>query len=187
MKKLLLLLMALALPVFTGAAQAQRDSGENWELIGQRTVGFGVDRDVIPISDNDSWHRDRAFRQLRFIAEGNDVFMINIRLVYVNGYGEDIRVDKLIPVGGQIPVPLGGDRKYLRQIEMTYKSKPGLRIDSRGLGLQQAVVKVYGEQARRELPRGPVYGGGWEPIDTQRFERTSEGFEFRNTRPRPAA
>jgi hypothetical protein len=64
-----------------------------------------------------------------------------IRLVYLNGHTEDLRVDRRIRAGGDMRVQLRGDRSYLRQIEMTYRSRPNFE--------GQAVVKVYGEPARR--------------------------------------
>src|SRR6478672_7967761 len=51
-----------------------------WVLLGQQEVGFRVDRDIINISHNEDWYRSRAFRALHFVAHGNDVQMIAIRL-----------------------------------------------------------------------------------------------------------
>jgi hypothetical protein len=134
--------LLLVLLISTAHPQRNRD----WVLLGEQTVGFGVDRDVINISQSEDWFRDRSFRSLRFVAERNDVHMMSIRLVYMNGYTEDFRIDRLIRQGGQLPIDLGGDRSYLRRIEMVYRSRP----DFRG----QAVIKVFGEPARRVRPAG---------------------------------
>jgi hypothetical protein len=128
--------------ISTGHAQRDR----TWILPGQQAVGFEVDRDVINISQSEDWFRDRSFRSLCFVAERNDVHMMSIRLVYINGYTEDFRIDQLIRQGGQLPIDLGGDRSYLRRIEMMYRSRP----DFRG----QAMIKVFGEPARRVRPAG---------------------------------
>lgn len=129
--------------------------GDDWVLLGEKSVGFRVDRDVINIGQGEEWFRTRSFKTLRFAAEGNDVHMISIRLVYLNGFGETLTVDRRIRPGEQLPVDLRGERSYLRQIEMVYRSRP----DFRG----QAVIKVFAEPARRGGPGpsvGPVVGGG---------------------------
>jgi hypothetical protein len=67
--------------------------------------------------------------------------MMAIRLVYLNGHTEDLRVDRRIRAGGDMRVELRGDRSYLRQIEMTYRSRPNFE--------GQATIQVFGEPARR--------------------------------------
>jgi len=135
--------------VFGEPAQRLRPVGSDWTLLGQQTVGFGVDRDEININQSEDWFRNRSFRALHFVAERNDVYMIAIRLVYLNGYAEDFRIDRLISQGEQMPIDLGGERSYLRRIEMIYRSRPNFR--------GQAVIKVFGEPARRAGgPPGPL-------------------------------
>ena len=128
-----------------GDERRARERG--WELLGEKTVGFRVDRDVINIGQSEDWFRDRRYRALHFLAEGNDIYIIGIRLVYLNGLGEEFRVDRLIRQGDELPFDLRGERSYLGRIEMTYRARP----DFRG----QAVIKVYGEPARRRSPDRP--------------------------------
>jgi hypothetical protein len=127
-----------------GDRDDRRARERGWELLGEKTVGFRVDRDVINVSQSEDWFRDRRYRALHFLAGGNDIYMIGIRLVYFNGFGEDFRVDRLIRQGEDLPMDLRGERSYLTRIEMTYRSRP----DFRG----EAVIRVYGEPTRR---RGP--------------------------------
>jgi hypothetical protein len=87
-----LVLTALA----TDAMAQRRDRDREWILLGEQTVGFKVDRDVVRIGQSEDWYRDRAFRRLHLVPEGNDVHLISVRLVYFNGFGEDYRVDTLI-------------------------------------------------------------------------------------------
>jgi hypothetical protein len=134
----------------------RRDRG--WVLLGEKEVGFRVDRDVINIGQSEEWYRDRSFRSLQFVAEGNEVHLMSVRLVYFNGFAEDLRVDRLIRRGDELALDLRGERSYLRRIEMTYRSRPTFR--------GQAVVKVYGEPARR-APPGPVSRGDWEELGCQ--------------------
>jgi hypothetical protein len=72
--------------------------------------------------------------------------------VYMNGFGEEYRVDRLIREGEQLPVELRGERSYLRQIEMVYRSRPNFR--------GEAVIKVFGEPARRGPPGSGFVGSG---------------------------
>jgi hypothetical protein len=131
-----LCLMLLALP-----AQAQRKA--DLVLLGEKSVGFLADRDTIEVGKSEDWFRDRAFRTLHFAAERNDLHLMALRLIYMNGYAEEIKVDRLIRAGGQLPIDLRGERSYLRRIEMVYRSRPSFR--------GQAVIKVYGEPAPRPL------------------------------------
>lgn len=149
-----------------------RRGEHDWVLLGEREVGFRFDRDVIDIAHGEEWYRTRSFRTLQFKSTGNDIHMISVRLVYMNGYAEDLRVDRLIRDGESLPLELRGERKYLRRIEMSYRSRP----DFRG----RAIVQVWGSPARRggpppveaspppgvafipgaPPPQGPPHGGG---------------------------
>jgi hypothetical protein len=139
--------VAVAMLLLFQPAQAQRDRDGDWELLGQKRVGFDVDRDVIDIGQSEEWFRNRAYRALRFEAERSDVHMIAVRLVYLNGHAEDLRIDRQIRAGGRLPLDLRGERSYLKQIEMTYRARPGFS--------GQAFIKVYGEPVRRR-PDRPV-------------------------------
>jgi hypothetical protein len=149
---------ALVLTALATDAMAQRrdrgDRDREWVLLGEQSVGFRVDRDVIRIGQSEDWYRDRAFRRLHLVAEGNDIHLIAIRLVYFNGFGEDYRVDRLIRPGEDQAIELRGDRSFVRQIELTYRSRPGFG--------GRAVMKVYGEPSRRGGPPGgppPIISG----------------------------
>ena len=154
----------LMLLVSNGHAQINRE----WVPLGQQSVGFGVDRDVINIGQSEDWYRDRSFRALHFVAERNDVHMTSIRVVYLNGFAEDFRVDRLIRQGGELPINLRGDRSYLKQIEMVYRSRPNFR--------GEALVKVFGEPARR-FGGSPGRGDVWTELGCQQvnlFGRDSD-------------
>jgi hypothetical protein len=138
-----------------------RDRAE-WVLLGEKAVGFGIDRDLINVGQSEAWFRDRAFKALHFLAEHNAIHMMAVRVVYLNGYAEDFRVDKRVRAGEELLVDLRGERSYLKQVEMIYRSRP--RFSG------QAVIKVYGEPARR-FPRETA---GWDELDTKRFDRRDE-------------
>jgi hypothetical protein len=131
-----------------------------WVLLGEKSVGFRIDRDVIRINHNEDWYRERAFRRLHLVAERNDIHLIAVRLVYMNGFAEDFRVDQLIRDGQDQVIDLRGDRRYLQQIELVYRSRPNFE--------GRAVMKVYGEPSRRDGGGGPppiISGGGGEGRD----------------------
>jgi hypothetical protein len=153
--------ITLLLTLMFSTAHAQN---REWVLLGQQTVGFRVDRDVINIGQPEEWYRNRSFRALHFMAERNDVFMMSVKLVYLNGYAEDFRIDRLIRQGSEMPLDLRGERSFIRQIEMVYRSRP----DFRG----EAVIRVFGEPFRRfggppGPPPPPGRGDEWSELGCQ--------------------
>jgi hypothetical protein len=165
-----LAMMLVLMGALATDANAQRwrewERERQWQLLGERSVGFGVDRDVIRVGQGEDWYRDRRFRTLHFIAEGNDVYMMSIRLVYFNGYGEDFRVDQLIRQGDDFPIDLRGERSFIRAIEMVYRSRPNFR--------GEALIRVFGEPSRfgpgpgPGRPPGPGAGRDWEELGCQK-------------------
>lgn len=168
----------LASLLIVSLVTAQRSAEDDrWELLGEQTVGFRVDTDSIVLRHNEEWYRNRAYRALQFQAERNDVHLISLRIVYLNGYAEDVRVDRLIQRGSGLVVDLAGDRSYLQRIDMRYRGQVGLSLGPDGIRLQQAVVKVFGERGRRRPP--PISEQRWHEVDTQRFDRTDAEVVFR--------
>jgi len=152
----LVLLLAGAFAADTVAQRRDRDDrrgyrGE-WQFLGEKRVGFRVDRDIVRINQPEEWFRTRAFRRIHLVAEDNDIFLINVRLVYLNGFGEDFRVDREIRQGDDLPIDLRGDRSFLREIEFVYRSRPSFA--------GQATMKIYGEPSRRGGGPGVMIGGG---------------------------
>lgn len=115
-----------------GTASAQRDryrdrGGERdrgqWELLGDKRVGLGVDRDVINVG-----RREGRFEKIRLEVQDNDVFMRDLKVVYGNGEVDDIPVRELIRRGsGTRPIDLKGGDRFIDRIEMTYRSRPNFR------------------------------------------------------------
>lgn len=150
------LLLAGVLAADAVAQRRDRDErhayrGE-WQLLGEKRVGFRVDRDVVRINQPEEWFRTRAFRRIHLIAEDNDIFLMSVRLVYLNGFDEDFRVDREIRQGDDLPIDLRGDRSFLREIEFVYRSRPSFA--------GQATMKIYGEPSRRGGGPGVMIGGG---------------------------
>lgn len=178
--KTLALGLALALAAVV-PAQAQRGGGGNWELLGEERVGFGADRDVIDIGQNEDYFRGRSYRRLRFVAEGGEVRMRSIRLHFINGHTEDLSFEQNLSPGREIDVDLRGERSYLRQIEMFYKAKFGINLGGGGLRIAQPTIKVLGQNVRGGPPpeARPEPSRGFHELARERFDRTDRRVEFR--------
>ncbi len=136
-KKTAAVLGALALAAFSfaTAASAQRwDNrwGENrwgdprgwrWQTLGCQDVNFRVDRDQIRISRHDG-----PFRALRLKAHGGDVEMFNLRVVYRDGFAEEVPVRDWIRAGRETrPLDIRGGTRGIRGIDMVYRAVPNYR------------------------------------------------------------
>ncbi|MEZ5843245.1 MAG: DUF2541 family protein [Hyphomicrobiaceae bacterium] len=124
---------ALAVLPLTTAAEAQRgpDRGR-WEMLGSQSVGFTVDRDVIRVG-----RREGRFRAIKLRVKGNDVYMMDLKVVYGNGSVDDLPVRAEIKEGRETrAIDLKGDRRVIREVQMTYRRKPNFR--------GKAVVEVWG-------------------------------------------
>jgi hypothetical protein len=175
--KALVVVIGMALLSIGSGAQAQPRS--EWELLGEERVGIGADRDVINLKQDENFYRNRSYRKLRFVAEGGDVKLNGIRLVYINGAAEDLPVNRELKSGQQVDIDLRGERSYLRRIEMSYGSKFGISIGLGGIRLNEATMKVFGENVRAApRPVTPV-GGNWAIIGTERFDRTDDRVRIR--------
>ena len=135
-----LILGAVVFIPVTLKVQAQSSNGGRWELLGEKKVGLWLDKDVINLDQDDAWYKERRYRELRFDVRDNDIYLNRVRLVYFNGYDEDLRVDRLLHDGDQYSLRLNGERGYVRRIELSYRSK--LNFEGR------ATVKIYGESRR---------------------------------------
>lgn len=143
MRKLTLIAATLVCAGLLAAdAQAQRRDrdddrrgGDRWTQLGCRTVSFiGRDRDSIQVG-----RREGRFKAIRLAARGNDVEMLDLKVVYANGEPDDIPVRSLIRQGSQTrPLDLRGRERAIQQIDMTYRSRPNFRgqatVCAEGLG-----------------------------------------------------
>jgi hypothetical protein len=101
--------------------------GPVWVQLGCREVNWGVDRDVIAVD-----RREGRFTAIRLRALGNDVRMLDLKVVYGNGVPDDIPVRAVIPAGGQSgALDLRGRERAIHRIEMIYAARPGFRGPAR--------------------------------------------------------
>jgi hypothetical protein len=145
--------VALLLTLMIAPSQAQRGpGGDRWVNLGEKSVGFVVDRDILRVNQKADWFdREGPFRALRFTAEGNDIEMINVRVVYLNGFSEEFPVNQRLRARQSITVDLRGERSYIQHLEFIYRS----RLNFKG----QATLRVDAQSARRGPP-GPGPGPG---------------------------
>lgn len=107
-----------------------------WVSLGTKKVGFIVDRDVIPVGRDEGW-----LTALRLKAERQDVRLVNVRIVYANGFAESFNADTTLRAGGRpYEIDLRGERSFLKQIELVYRTRPNFQ--------GQAVVEIEGRVAR---------------------------------------
>ena len=136
---LLSLLAAVAL-LMVAPAQAQRRGADQWVKLGEQSVGFSVDRDVIQLGRDDG-----RFRAIKLLVKRNDVFILDVRATYRSGEQQDLVVRQPIRAGSETPAlqlaasPRGDNGRVIQQIEFIYKSRPGFG--------DQAIVEVWGLRA----------------------------------------
>jgi hypothetical protein len=108
-------------------AQAQRrdrGGGRDWVELGCKQVAFiGADRDTIRVGRSEG-----RFKAIRLLARGNDVEMLDLRVVYANGAPDDIPVRSMIRQGTHTrPLDLRGWERSIRQIDMVYRKPLNFR------------------------------------------------------------
>lgn len=134
-------------------------------LFGIHNVGFVRDRDVIRVGANLG-----QFDRIQMRVLDNDVFINELDVVYVNGETQKLVVNSDIKQNTRTKwLEIKGD-KFIKEINMTYRSKPSFK--------GQARIEVYGQYADDWLGskgRGRQYNEGWVLLGAQtasRFART---------------
>lgn len=121
-----------------------------WVQLGCQTVGFNIDRDVIRVGAQNG-----RFSAIRLRTARNDIFMLDLKVVYGNGAPDDIPVRALIRAGGQTgPLDLRGQDRFINRIEMIYRSRPDFRGQALVCVDGLAVVAAAPRPARAWIPLG---------------------------------
>ncbi len=94
---------------------------QRWEKLGCQNVGIGADRDVIRVGRNEG-----RFDAIRLRANGANVYVYDLTVVYGSGQPDSLRVRSQIRAGSETkPLPLSGrNKRAIKQIELTYGSIP---------------------------------------------------------------
>jgi hypothetical protein len=109
------------------------DRPGTWALLGTQKVGFHVDRDVVRAG-----RQDGRFRAIKLRVRGNDIEMLDLKVVYGNGDVQDFPVRQFIRQGGETrAIDLKGNTRFIREVQLVYKSRPSFK--------GQATVEVWGQ------------------------------------------
>lgn len=103
--------------------EERRGGRDAWELLGEQSVGFGVDRDVIRVG-----RREGFFSKIALEVRDNDVEILDLRVFFERGPPQDVRVREFIRAGGRTrAIDLIGRERLIDRIEIVYRSRPGFR------------------------------------------------------------
>jgi hypothetical protein len=126
-------------------------------MFGYQNVGFGIDRDVIKVGGEIG-----KFDRLRLRVLGNDVHLNTLKVLYMDGSSQDLAVDADITANTRTSwLDVQGD-KFIREIQMNYRSKPNFK--------GQARIEVTGQYSSDWLGpngEGKKYNQGWVLLGAQ--------------------
>jgi hypothetical protein len=131
-------LLALTLPGVLAVVLSSCMSGpvlppHDSVLLGERTVAFRADHDVVQVGRYDGF-----FRSLRFVVEKNDIEIFNIVVTYGNGEKERLETRLIFTAGMRSrALSFEGGKRRIRTIAFTYRTV-GKWTDGR------ARITVYG-------------------------------------------
>lgn len=126
-------------------------------MFGYQNVGFGLDRDIIKVGGEIG-----KFDRIRMRVLGNDVHMNRLKIVYMDGTTEDLAVDADIRANTRTSWLDVDQSKFIREIQMSYRSKPNFK--------GQARIEVTGQYADGWLGptgEGKKYNQGWVLLGAQ--------------------
>lgn len=124
MYKSVAIALALVLAGLMSVPEAQAQGRGSWVQLGCKQVNlFGRERDSITVG-----RREGRFKAIRLSARGNDVEMVDLKVIYANGDPDDIPVRQWLREGTQTrPLDLRGRERAIRRIDMVYRSKLNFR------------------------------------------------------------
>jgi hypothetical protein len=97
------------------------------EQLGCRSVGFIKDTDVIRVGKDSG-----RFKSIQLRVTGNDIEMRDLKIVYGNNQVDDVQVRSQIRAGGETRrIDLKGDKRFIKEIIMTYVSRPSFKGQAR--------------------------------------------------------
>ncbi|MCB1377167.1 MAG: hypothetical protein KDK89_02185 [Alphaproteobacteria bacterium] len=98
----------------------EAEIARNWEVLGCKSVGFAIDRDVIKVGRNEG-----RFRALKLRVREAPVEFLDVRVVFGDGKRQDIRVRQVIRAGQETrPIDLIGESRGIDRVELLYRSIP---------------------------------------------------------------
>ena len=127
------LLAVTMFSVFTSFKPAETTNAE-WKFIGDKSVRFGVDRDVIHCGNaNDD------FRQVKLKVTDGPVKILDMKIYFDNDEVQDVSIRKHIRQGDESRlIDLTGGLRHLKKIEFWY--------ETRGFARGRSRVAVWGRK-----------------------------------------
>ena len=90
----------------------------NSVLLGERTVDFKTDHDVITVATDEG-----SFNSLFFIVNKSDIEVFDLLVVYRNGDKEKFETRLVFKEGARsLPMELKGGQRRIESIQFTYKT-----------------------------------------------------------------
>ncbi len=125
--KTLLLLSVVSLFSFTTLKNTNGIKPGEWFFLGDKTVGFGVDHDVIHFGN---WKDD--VRQIKLKITDGPLKMFNMKIHFDNGNVQDVSLRNRFAQGSESRViDMDGGLRHLTKIEFWYETKGFARGRSR--------------------------------------------------------
>ena len=102
-------------------------------VLGERTVGFRADHDVIPVGNYDGW-----FKDIGFWVEKNNLEVFNLEVTYGDGQRQRFATRLIFDEGTRSRlIHLNGERRRIKSISFSFKTA-GIWLEGR------ARVVVFG-------------------------------------------
>jgi hypothetical protein len=159
----------LAFAVIPSSANAQRhrdrDRGDQWEQLGCAQVGRRADFDEIKVGRHEG-----RYTAIRLEAKGNDISIIDLKVIYANGDPDSLQVGSDIREGEQTrSLDLRGRDRAIDSVQIISKK------DFKGRGHGRAEVCVSGLKVS-DLGNQAGGGGGGQRGDWQELGCQTVGF-----------
>ena len=162
----------LGASVVASVAEARpRVSDDGWEDLGCVRVGRRTDRDVISVG-----RREGSFKAIKLRAEGNDIEVRDLKVIYGNGQPDDIQVRSVMRENSQTrAIDLKGRDRFIKEIVIvSKKDRDGRGFGKRGpgklcaYGLQDRDNRRDGRRGDDRRGDGPRGGGKWVELGCQK-------------------
>jgi hypothetical protein len=124
-------LLALSLALAGALVVPALPAHAGWKVLGVVKADKGLDRDEIKVSSG------RGFKQIKIKADGADVEIQKLHVIYGSGEPDELDVRKTLKEGATtFPLDLRGSERVIRKIVLWYKTP-----SSEG---KKAIVTIYG-------------------------------------------
>jgi hypothetical protein len=122
-----------AMPGGVPPSKAEKGPFKGADVIGERTVNFGGDVDIIPIGEDKG-----RFRKIGIEIDGNDVEIRRMIIEFMNGDKYESATSIVFQEGDRSRgIDLPGDKRFIRTITLYYRTVGSMR-EGRGQ------IKIYG-------------------------------------------